>query len=165
VPTLVGAARGCERRCGASSAILLRRPARSGRPKAGSAGRSGADGSQWANILANLCGKGGGAQVRRRSRVGKALRKPLGFLLGWGVERLDAERTGSNWGRVVGDSSPSKEKEAKKSTGSLRREEVDGVQTNPSTQNINSEKSRLSAAEWLQPGAIPDGVHVLRRGW
>ena len=41
-----------------------------------------------------------GAQSRRRSRVGKALRKPLGFLLGWGVERPDAERTGSNWGRV-----------------------------------------------------------------
>ena len=86
VPTLVGAARGCERRCGASSAILLRRPARSGRPKAVSAGRSGAEESPLANILANLCGKGGGAQVRRRSRVGKALRKPLGFLLGWGVE-------------------------------------------------------------------------------
>ena len=103
----------------------------------------------------------GQAQVRRRSRVGKALRKPLGFLPGWGVERPDAERTGSNWGRVVGDSSPSKEKEAKKSTGSLRQEELDGMQTNPSTQNINSEQSRLSVVEWSQPGAIPDGVYVL----
>ena len=105
---LVGAAGGCGMRGGASSAILLRRPARSGRPKAGSEGRSGADGSQWANTLANLCRGGGGAQFRRRSRVGKALRKPLGFLLGWGVERPGAERTGSNWGRVVRDSSPSK---------------------------------------------------------
>jgi hypothetical protein len=50
----------------------------------------------------------GGAQFRRRSRVGKALRKPLGFLLGWGVERPKAERTGSNWGRVVRGSFPSK---------------------------------------------------------
>ena len=54
-----------------------------------------------------------------------------------------------------------KKKEAKKSTGSLRREELDGMQTNPSTQNINSEQSRLSAVEWVQSGAIPYGFHVL----
>jgi hypothetical protein len=35
------------------------------------------------------------------------------------------------------------------------------MQTNPSTQNINSEQSRLSAVEWSQLGAIPDGVYVL----
>jgi hypothetical protein len=120
---LVGAVRGCGRRGGASSAILLRRPARSGRPKAVSEGRSGAEGSPWANTLAKLCWQGGGAQFRRRSRVGKALRKPLGFLLGWGVERPRAERTGSNWGRGVRDSPPSKIKRTKKSAGSLRQEE------------------------------------------
>ena len=81
--------------------------------------------------------------------------------LGRGAERPNAERTGSNWGRVVGDSSPSKEKEAKESTGSLRREELNEMQTNPSTQNINSEQSRLSAVEWVQSGAIPYGFHVL----
>ena len=78
---------------------------RSGRPQAkpeaGSGARSGVDGSARGNTLANLCRKGGWAQVRRRSRVGKALRKPLGFLLGWGVERPVAERTGSNRGRVT----------------------------------------------------------------
>lgn len=48
------------RRCGASSAIHLRRPARSGRPKAGNEERSGAEGSLWAGHLGSLCWKDGG---------------------------------------------------------------------------------------------------------
>ena len=111
--------------CDAPPGAGGRRRGRQVGPKAGSGERSGADGSQWVNTLANLCGKGGGAQVRRRSRVRR--RCGTWVPLGWGVERPEATRTGSNWGRVVGDSSPSKEKEAKKSAGSFRREELDGM--------------------------------------
>ena len=86
------------RQCGASSAIHLRRPARSGRPKAGSAERSGAEGSPWHTLSESVLDRWR-AQSPRRSRIRKALRK-TGFPLGWGVERPTAQRAGSNWGRV-----------------------------------------------------------------
>jgi len=86
------------RQCGASSAIHLRRPARSGRPKAGSAERSGAEGSPWHTLSESVLDRWR-AQSPRRSRIRKALRK-TGFPLGWGVERPTAQRADSNWGRV-----------------------------------------------------------------
>ena len=42
----------------------------------------------------------GWAQFRRRSRVGKALRKPR-FPQGMGSLETGRQRTGSNWGMVV----------------------------------------------------------------
>jgi hypothetical protein len=88
------------RRRGASSAIHLRSPARSGRPKAGSEERSSVEGSARASHFGSLCWKDGGHSLPGEA-VRKALRKP-GFSLGWGVERPAAQRMGSNWGRVAG---------------------------------------------------------------
>ena len=107
------------------------------RPKAGSAGRSGADGSQWVNTLANLCGKGGGAQVRRRSRVRR--RCGTWVPLGWGVERPAARRTGSNRGRVA-RLFPAKGK-SQESYNSLHQEELhENTRINSSTRRIFSEQ-------------------------
>jgi len=80
-------------------AIHLRRPARSGRPKAGSAGRSGADGSQWRDTFRGCAGKVVGTVSAARPHPGR--RCGNWFPLGWGVERPAAERTGSNRGRVA----------------------------------------------------------------